>query len=181
MKAYLELKRQPLPYYTDEPLLRAIRRSARTHGYRSVLWFSIVRLKDNLLNRFSRGCPWNRMRILLQRWRGVRIGQHVHIGPDCTIDYPYPYFVSIGDGSSLAGNVYVLAHSTPLEYHADSLQSFVAPTVIGQNVWVGVGATVMPGVHIGDGSVVAAGAVVTENVPERTIVAVVPAKIIKYL
>ena len=181
MKAYLELKRQPLPHYVNEGLWRTVRRSARVHGYRSALWFGIVRWKDHVLAQWALRSSWNRQRVRLQRWRGVRIGEHVHIGPNCTIDYPYPYFVSIGDGASLAGNDYVLAHSTPMEYHSRCMESFVAPTTIGRNAWVGVNVTILPGVTIGEGAIVAAGAVVTSDVPPHTLVAGVPARIVKQL
>ncbi len=53
------------------------------------------------------------------------------------------------------------------------------PVTIGKNVWIGDHATILPGVTIGDGAVVAAGAVVTKDVPPRTVVAGVPAKIIR--
>ena len=52
--------------------------------------------------------------------------------------------------------------------------------VIDDDVWIGYGATIMSGVHIGQGAVVAAGAVVTKDVPPYAIVGGVPAKIIKY-
>ena len=54
-----------------------------------------------------------------------------------------------------------------------------APIKIGNHVWIGINATILKGVTIGDGAVVAAGAVVTRNVPERCLVGGVPAKIIK--
>ncbi len=54
-----------------------------------------------------------------------------------------------------------------------------APIVVGKNVWIGANATVLPGVTIGDGSIIAAGAVVTKDVPTNVIVGGVPAKIIK--
>lgn len=54
-----------------------------------------------------------------------------------------------------------------------------APIIIEDNVWVGLNATILKGVRIGRGSVVAAGAVVTTDVPENTLVGGVPAKIIK--
>ena len=181
MKAYLELKRQPLPYYRREGLWKTLRQSAHVHGYHSALWFGIIRWKDHVLNQWAMRFPWNGLRIRLQRWRGVRIGKQVHIGPGCTLDYPYPYFVSIEDGASLAGNDYVLAHSTPMECHAQHVESFVAPTTIGRNAWVGVNVTIMPGVTIGEGAIVAAGAVVTKDVPSHTMVGGVPAKIIKNL
>ena len=53
------------------------------------------------------------------------------------------------------------------------------PVVIGNDVWIGDRVIIMPGVHIGDGSILAAGAVVTHDVPSYAVVAGVPAKIIK--
>jgi acetyltransferase-like isoleucine patch superfamily enzyme len=53
------------------------------------------------------------------------------------------------------------------------------PVVIGRNVWVGARAVILPGVHIGDNAVVGAGAVVTRDVPPYTVVAGVPARVIK--
>jgi len=52
--------------------------------------------------------------------------------------------------------------------------------VVDDDVWIGYGATIMSGVHIGQGAVVAAGAVVTKNVPPYAIVGGVPAKVLKY-
>jgi len=54
-----------------------------------------------------------------------------------------------------------------------------APIHIGKNVWIGANASVLPGVSIGDGAIVAAGAVVTKDVEPNTIVGGVPAKMIK--
>jgi maltose O-acetyltransferase len=56
-----------------------------------------------------------------------------------------------------------------------------APVHLGENVWLGGRVIVLPGVTIGDHSVVAAGSVVTHDVPERTIVAGVPARIVRTL
>lgn len=53
--------------------------------------------------------------------------------------------------------------------------------VIGENAWIGMNVTICPGVHIGKYSVVGAGAVVTKDVPDYTVVGGVPAKIIKHL
>lgn len=181
MRAYLKLERQPLPHYRSEGLWRTVRRSAQAHGYRSALLFGLARWKDHVLAQWALRCPWNRLRIRLQRWRGVTIGTNVHIGPGCTLDYAYPYFISIGDGASLAGNNYVLAHSTPMECHAGCVESFVAPTVIGRNAWVGVNATILPGITIGEGAIVAAGAVVTHDVAPWTLAAGVPAREVKRL
>lgn len=55
------------------------------------------------------------------------------------------------------------------------------PIAIDTNVWIGAGATVLPGVHVGEDAVVVAGAVVTHDVPPATLVAGVPATVIKNL
>ncbi|MBR1850507.1 MAG: acyltransferase [Bacteroidales bacterium] len=158
-----------------------MRTSAQHHGYRSALWFGLVRWKDHVLNQWAKRCAWNAFRIRLQRWRGVQVGKDVHIGPDCIIDYAYPCFVRIDDGASLAGSDYVLAHSTPMECHRSNAESFVAPTIVGRNAWVGVNVTILPGICIGEGAIVAAGSVVTADVAPHTLVAGVPAKPIKKL
>ena len=86
--------------------------------------------------------------------------------------------ISIGDGT-LIGHRVTLAtinHGLPPDQrHVHN----IAPIVIGKDVWIGSGAILLPGVHVGDGAVVAAGSVVREDVPPRTIVAGVPARIIK--
>lgn len=53
------------------------------------------------------------------------------------------------------------------------------PIYIGKNVWIGAHATILPGVKVGDGAIIAAGAVVTKDVTANTIVGGVPAKEIK--
>jgi maltose O-acetyltransferase len=53
-----------------------------------------------------------------------------------------------------------------------------APIVLGRNVWVGIGCTILPGVTIGDHAVIAAGSIVTKSVPARSIAAGVPAKVV---
>jgi acetyltransferase-like isoleucine patch superfamily enzyme len=69
------------------------------------------------------------------------------------------------------------------DYHALSadLALRVAPIVIGDDVWIGRNAIVMPGVGIGAGTVVAAGAVVTHSLPARCLAAGVPARVIREL
>jgi acetyltransferase-like isoleucine patch superfamily enzyme len=55
----------------------------------------------------------------------------------------------------------------------------VSPVVIKRNAWIGAGATILPGVTVGENAIVAAGAVVSKDVPANTVVAGVPAKVIK--
>lgn len=65
---------------------------------------------------------------------------------------------------------------TPMRLQGDDESR---PITVGNDVWIGRRAMVMPGVSIGNGSIVAAGAVVTRDVPEFSVVAGVPAKVVK--
>lgn len=86
--------------------------------------------------------------------------------------------ITIGEESLLGHNVVLatLNHEMDPAYRKDM---HPAPIVIGKHVWIGANATVCPGVIIGDNAVVAAGAVVTKDVPANTVVGGVPAKWIK--
>ena len=119
------------------------------------------------------------MRVKLHKWRGVKIGKNVMIGPQVVIDDVYPNFVVIEDGVSLAANDYILTHSKPLEYHQHLTESYVAPVIIKKNAWIAISVTILPGVTVGEGSIVAAGSVVTKDVPPFCMVAGAPAKVIR--
>ena len=86
--------------------------------------------------------------------------------------------ITIGDGTLIGhgSTLTTLNHSIDPERRADMTP---APIEIGRNVWLGASVTVVPGVSIGDGAIVGAGAVVTEDVPAHTIVAGVPARVIR--
>ena len=106
---------------------------------------------------------------------GVRIGRNARIGRNCTIDARSP--LTIGDNVALSPEVMILAgtHDVNDPSFADSEVGPYAVT-IGDHVWIGARAMIMPGVSVGRGAVIAAGAVVTKDVPPLTIMAGVPAK-----
>ena len=86
--------------------------------------------------------------------------------------------ITIGDGSLIGhgSTLTTLNHGIDPDRRADMIPS---PVTIGRKVWLGAGVTVVPGVTIGDGAIVGAGSVVTKDVPANTIVAGVPAKLIR--
>ena len=182
MKAYLKLERQEVPNYEASGLWRTMRLSAKEHGYRSALWFGLVCLKDHrLLNVWAQTTPWNRLRVSMQRHRGVTIGRDVHLGTNVNLDLPYPYFIIIEDGVSLAGNVTILAHNKPLKYHRNCSPSYIAPVIVHRNAWVAVNVTILPGVEIGEGAIVASNSLVNKDIPPMTLCGGTPAKFIKDL
>lgn len=83
--------------------------------------------------------------------------------------------ISIGDNTVIAQNVCI--RDTDSHTLIGSVKS--APVTIGNHVWIGTKAIILKGVTIGDGAVIAAGAVVTHDVPAKCLVAGVPAKVIK--
>ncbi len=124
----------------------------------------------------------SRFRCTLERWRGVKMGKHVFLGGGNTLDRVRPDFITIEDYVSLAGNVYILTHSNPTTPIRDILGESakkLAPVHVKRGAWVGVCAIILPGVTIGENAIIAAGSVVTKDVPPHTMVGGVPAKVIK--
>jgi acetyltransferase-like isoleucine patch superfamily enzyme len=85
--------------------------------------------------------------------------------------------IKIGDHARIAENVYI--SDTNFHEIVPGQPPRVAPINIGNNVWIGLRAIILPGVTIGDHAVVGAGAVVSKDVPPKTIVAGAPAKAIR--
>jgi acetyltransferase-like isoleucine patch superfamily enzyme len=182
MKDYLELKRQPLPNHVERSFFKAWKHTAKEHGYKGFFpmpRFLYRRAMDHFLQLISKVVPYSGIRIRLHRMRGVKIGKGTHIGPMVTIDDVYPNFVVIEDGVSLAGQIFILTHNKPLEYHKYLSEAFLGPVIIKKNAWIAIGVIILPGVTIGEGAIVASGAVVTKDVPSNTMVGGIPAKVIK--
>ena len=108
----------------------------------------------------------------------VIIGDHTRIGLHNTIIGP----VTIGNHVNLAQGITITAlnhNFEDKEQRIDSQGVSTNPVILGDDIWIGANAVVLPGVSIGNHAVVAAGAVVTKDVPPHSLVAGVPAKIIK--
>ena len=108
--------------------------------------------------------------------KNIHIGKNVFINMGCKFQDQGGIF--IGDGALIGHNV-VLATLNHAISPGDRATMIPAPIHIGRHVWIGANATVLPGVTIGEGAIVAAGAVVTKDVPKNTMVGGVPARVIR--
>ena len=108
--------------------------------------------------------------------RFTKIGKNVFINHACSfLDMGG---ITIEDEVLIGPRVNLVTENHPLE-PTDRRALVTKPILIKRNAWIGAGAIILPGVTIGENSVVAAGAVVSKNVPDHVVVAGIPAKIIK--
>lgn len=108
--------------------------------------------------------------------RFIQIGKNVFINHACSfLDMGG---ITIEDEVLIGPKVNLITENHPLD-PADRRALICKPILIKRNTWIGAGATILPGVTIGENAVVAAGAVVSKDVPANTVVGGVPAKLIK--
>ncbi len=109
--------------------------------------------------------------------RTIRVGRHVFINQGCTFYSLAP--ITIGDEVLIGPNVSLITSGHPVAPSQRQALLVGAPITIERNVWIAAGATVIGGVTIGENSVVAAGSVVTRDVPPDTLVGGNPAGVIR--
>ena len=108
--------------------------------------------------------------------KNIRIGRNVFINACCC--FQDQGGISIGNGTLIGHRVVIATINHGLRPE-ERMDHHIAPVRVGRNVWIGSGSILLPGVTIGDGATVAAGAVVTKDVPEGAVVGGVPAKILR--
>jgi maltose O-acetyltransferase len=108
--------------------------------------------------------------------QGLELGRGTFIARGVYIDPGHPWLISVGAESGLSPGVVVMAHDASMRRHMGFTR--VARVAIGDRVFVGAGAIILPGTRIGDGSIVGAGAVVRGDVPPGSMVVGNPAKVV---
>ncbi len=108
--------------------------------------------------------------------KNIHFGKNIYVNAGCRMQDQGGIY--IGDGTLIGHNAVfaTLNHDLDPDHRHDTLP---APIHVGRNVWIGANVTILAGVSIGDNAVIAAGAVVTKDVKENTVVGGVPAKYIK--
>ena len=110
---------------------------------------------------------------------GIIIGNNSGLGINCQVRGP----LIIGDNVMMGPEVVILSTNHNFErtdIPMNQQGSSIKPVVIGNDVWIGQRVMIMPGVTVGDGCILAAGTIVTKDVPNYALVGGVPAKIIRY-
>ena len=110
------------------------------------------------------------VRRFLLRLTGMKVGRGAAVGLDAQFDIFFPELIELGEDCVIGYGATILAH----EYLINEYR--IGRVRIGRKAVVGANSTVLCGVNIGDGAMVGAGAVVTDDVPSNTFVAGVPAK-----
>lgn len=132
------------------------------------------------LHVLAMNAPHDKLSIMLHRLRGTKIGKNVYIDKGVYIEGWRPYLVTINDNVEIGPKTIIVAIDS--SYNTTSQKDIpirYGEVIIKNNAYIGAGAIILPGVTIGEYSIVAAGALVNRDVPPRTVVAGVPARVIK--
>lgn len=130
--------------------------------------------------------PLNKKFIRPAIWRfcGCDLGKNVHIGHMVRMDFGNPKLIHIADDVIMSNGVTILCHKRNVsDYHkgdsALQLPFMYEDVYIGKGCQLGINVTIMPGVHIGEGSIIGTGAIVTKNIPAWSVAVGFPAKVVR--
>jgi len=107
---------------------------------------------------------------------GLEIGRGTFVARNAYLDPGHPWLITIGEDSGLSPAVFVMVHDASMKHHMGHTR--IARVVIGDRVFVGVGAIILPGTRVGDDSIIGAGAVVRGDIPAGSMVVGNPAKVV---
>ncbi len=140
--------------------------------YRTVSFFKVT--KNFIIIQLARYCPFLPWKNWLYRtFLGMEVGENTAVALMVMMDIMFPELIKIGSNSVIGYNTTILAHEYLVnEYRLGEVQ-------IGNQVLIGANSTILPGVVIGDGAVVAAGTVVHKNVPPGAFVGGNPMQVIR--
>ena len=119
------------------------------------------------------------------RKKGANIGDQTRLNCSVTAFGTEPYLITVGRDCLIAYGANLITHDggvkvlSDLGYFHGERMDIIAPISIGNNVYIGSGAYIMPGVTIGDNCIIGASAVVTKDIPANSVAVGVPARVIR--
>lgn len=151
-----------------------------------------IRMRNSFLLKYCMHSvilsPFNyrKIRPMLWRWMGVKVGKRVFIGFEVLLDTTYTRLIEIEDGVHIANRCILLCHQRNLSnYHIGDdyakLPYRKGKIILRKGCLIGINSVIMPGVEIGEGAIVGSCSLVTKDVPAWTIAAGSPAKVIKQI
>jgi acetyltransferase-like isoleucine patch superfamily enzyme len=139
---------------------------------------------SHLHHRVRRSWMIRRDPIAYARSLGVSVGKNCRFyGIPEEVFGSEPYLVRLGDHVSITSGVRFVTHDGGVWVLRDQFPDIdvVAPITVGNNVFIGINSIILPGVTIGDNVVVGAGSIITKDVPGNSVVAGVPARVLRSL
>lgn len=159
--------------------------AAASAGHRgtSVVWLALNYAWRNwFLGLLVRVAPRG-IDLMVHRLRGVTIGRDCFVDPTAILETAYPERIRLGDDVRIAAKAVLMTHikAPDLLRESGAVPPVDAGITLESHSFIGVNACIMPGVTVGEGAVVASGAVVLKDVPPYTMVAGNPAQVVKTL
>jgi acetyltransferase-like isoleucine patch superfamily enzyme len=153
-------------------------------GFRGL--FNALLLKYCMYSVIFSPLNYRKLRPILWRWMGAKVGKNVFIGYEVWMDFNNTHLIEIRDGAHITNRCLLLCHQRDLSNYfvgddSTKLSYKKGKIVIGKNAMIGMSTIIMPGVTIGEGAIVGAGSLVTKDIPAWTIATGRPAKVVKQI
>lgn len=176
-KDFVIPKAQAIPYGggQERDLGKYFEQSSKAHKENKFV-YALKRLRNYICCVLAYVAPSNKIRVSLNRWKGVHIADGSYIGMFCFLDNAYPEYIFIEEKASINAGCYLIAHFNPMAHFRRTVLAKVDPIVIKQGAMIGVRSVINPGVTIGQYAIVSANSVVYKNVETQTIVRGNPAE-----
>ena len=151
-------------------------------GYLGRLKLRLKFFKSWCYHTLAYSAPLPSWAIKFQKCRGVKIGKNCHISPYVLIDLLHPELITIEDNVTISSNSMIFAHINPtankfLKEHG--YPRTIKPVLIKKGAVISVGCIIIAGITIGENSIIGAGSVVTQDVPDYCVVVGNPARVVK--
>ena len=155
------------------------------YGYTGIFGRLKLRLKfvkSWIYHSLAYSAPLPSWSIKFQKSRGVKIGKNCHFSPYVLIDLLHPELITIEDNVTISSNSMIFAHINPTANEFLKKNGYprtTKPVLIKKGAVISVGCIIIAGVTIGENSIVGAGSVVTQDIPDYCVAVGNPARVIK--